>query len=428
MRFVSILSLVTLWLVANPFIARLHADGPHPPADVSLVRFSDADLPRAPDGFSTFRRGRVRWDHPPGGTVAQAVNELAVELPATWSRIERELGQDVDDTLVIRVARSPDEMASLAPSSAPPPAYAVGVAYPASGLILLTLSAPETWALPDLPRVLSHELSHIAFHRAVRERAVPRWLTEGLAIHQARERSFDRLGVLWEAVALGRLLPLSRLSSGFPSRPHEVGVAYAESADFVAWLSARGAAGESRFPDLVRRLGNGRPVEEALSQTWSVGPGQLEQDWRLALSERFTLFPLVVGTGMVWALVSMLVVMAWWRRRHTMRATLRRWGAEEAEQDARALAARHHRQELLERRVAGLATLDTRDVAEPTNRPSPHSTDSTDPQVPLDDVAPIQRASSREASTNGPIPETVTTHSNESVPTVRHEGRTHTLH
>jgi hypothetical protein len=278
--------------------------------------------------------------------------------------------------------------------------------------------------------VLAHELSHIAFHRAVRERTVPRWLTEGLAIHQARERSFDRLGVLWEAVALGRLLPLSQLSSGFPSRPHEVGVAYAESADFVAWLSARGAAGESRFPDLVRRLGNGRPVEEALSQTWSAGPGQLEQDWRLALSERFTLFPLVVGTGMVWALVSMLVVMAWWRRRHTMRATLRRWGAEEAEQDARAMAARHHRQELLERRFANLASLDTRDVADPTNGPSPHSTDSTRERVPPDDVAPLQRAPTREGSTNGQVPAAVSMppRTSEHVPTVRHEGRTHTLH
>ena len=70
---------------------------------------------------------------------------------------------------------------------APPPAYAVGVAYPALGLVLLTLSAPDTWERPDLDRVFIHELAHVATHRAAGGNGVPRWLDEGIAIHVAGE-------------------------------------------------------------------------------------------------------------------------------------------------------------------------------------------------------------------------------------------------
>ena len=61
-------------------------------------------------------------------------------------------------------------MAKLAPTGAPPPAYAVGVAYPALRLILLSMVTPDKWLPPDLDAVYTHELSHVALHEAVGER------------------------------------------------------------------------------------------------------------------------------------------------------------------------------------------------------------------------------------------------------------------
>lgn len=176
------------------------------PSDVSLARFERDALPPLPAGYVTRDDQGVRWDLPEEARAGEIVDQLQDIVRVEWPRIERELGVDIEDDLVIRVARSPDEMRALAPADAPPPAYAVGVAYPASGLVLLTLSAPETWERPDLAHVIVHELSHVALHRAVGGRPVPRWLTEGVAIHQARERSFERTfyNVFTKVFMLGR--------------------------------------------------------------------------------------------------------------------------------------------------------------------------------------------------------------------------------
>lgn len=386
-------SLLTILVLAAPWRAR--ADEREAPSDVSLAAFEPSALPPSPAGFAQRIEGEVRWDYPEA--AAALVDELVIALRTDWPRIERELGADVADALVIRIGRDPEEMSALAPPLAPPPAYAVGVAYPASGLVLLTLSAPETWERPDVPQVLAHELSHVALHRAAGGHPVPRWLTEGLAIHQARERSFERVQTLWDATVRGTLIPLDDLSRSFPSRPHQVSVAYAESADFVEWLRRRGD-GDRQFAELVSRMARGQPFETAVSQTWSAGIGQLEHEWRAGLAERYGALPLLLGTGVIWALIAILVVLAWLRRRRDARATLSEWAIREREADEAAAAPAL----LLRPAPAGPqgATLAREQDA------------SDDDEDDLDDDPPHSDAPRSEPH----------------VPTVVHDGRNHTLH
>ena len=140
------------------------------------------------------------------------------------------------DELVIRVARNPREMRALAPADMPPPDYATGVAYSRWGVILLTMSSPQSWEPPDLEVVLVHELSHVALYRAVAGNDVPRWFNEGVAIHQSEARMLPRMESLLRAAAQRSMLRLSELDDHFPNRPHEVNVAYAQSADVVGFL------------------------------------------------------------------------------------------------------------------------------------------------------------------------------------------------
>src|SRR5690606_2718517 len=119
--------------------------------------------------------GDVVWEyHERTEAIARELIEVHREA---WPRIAEELGGVVDGSLVVRIARSPEEMAALAPIGQPPPPYASGVAYPRRGLVLLTLTAPETWQRPDVDRVLVHELSHVALHRAVNGHPIPRWFS-----------------------------------------------------------------------------------------------------------------------------------------------------------------------------------------------------------------------------------------------------------
>jgi hypothetical protein len=385
------LALLAVLATGGTALAQEPAGAASPP-DVSLAAFDLDALPEAPDGYATRAEGAVRWDYPIA--AASVVDALAAAHRDAWPRIERELGADLDDALRIRIGVDPDGMAALAPDGAPPPAYAVGVAYPASGLVLLTLSAPETWERPDLVQVLAHELSHVALHRAVGGRDVPRWFSEGVAIHQARERSFDRVRTLWEATVRGTLVPIDDLSAAFHSSPRRVGIAYAESADFVDFLVRRTPDGEAKLAEMIGRIARGQSFENSVSQTWSLGIGQLESQWRTALSERFHALPLLVGTGSLWGLIMVLVVLAWWRRRRDARTTLKKWEIEEAAEARQAARARA---------VAELEARNARTAAARAQEADEDAAPRLDVPIPREERDP-------------------------QLPTIEYEGRSHTLH
>ena len=300
------------------------------PTDVAAWQESPADrLPEPPDGFLTERRGPVQWVFPASAT--SLVRDLQSGYQATWREVTAPLGGTIEDTLEIRIGVNPSEMAALAPESAPPPGYAVGVAYPARGLVLLSLTAPETWEFPDLERVLTHELSHIALFRAVRGRSVPRWFVEGLAITQAGENDLTRVRTLWTATLSDQLLPLEALSGAFPSRPYAVNVAYAQSADLVDFLLSQ-KYGARSFRALLKSLREGSRFEDSVLASYHESLPSVERRWRRRLEERFSTLPLIFsGTG-VWLLATLLLVAAYVRRRRRHRSEIARMAEEESAQ------------------------------------------------------------------------------------------------
>lgn len=379
------------------------------PADVHPGR--DLVLPALPESFRTEQRGAVTWSYP-----ARAQTEARALMQAyqtAWPRIVDEFGADIDPTLTVRIAKNPDEMARVAPINAPPPAYASGVAYPDAGFVLLTLATPETWEMPNLEVVFAHELSHIALHRAVDGHPVPRWFTEGVAIQQSGENSFDRTRTLWEANVAGNLIPMRALSRSFPSRPHEVNIAYAQAASFVAFLHDDTDHAD-RVPRLLRELKRGRDFSTATFEAFNRSLGTLEREWRKELNERYTAWPLLLSGSGLWVLTSVLIVLAAMRSRRRKRATLARWGEEEAEVDRIRLEARERQ----------LKRLRDAEAAQAAQQPAPEPVAQLVPAVrvhavrrpvapePPDYLVPMPLAEPREAE----------------VPTVRHEGRDHTLH
>ncbi len=332
------------------------------PSDVGVA----IAIPPAPEGFEETRDGSIVWQFP--GAARGVVDALRETTRADLVRISGDLGA-ADAEVTLRVARDPDEMRACAPPEAPPPAYAVGVAYPGLSLIILTLSAPTTWERPPIDRVLLHEWSHIALYRATAGRPVPLWFNEGLAIHEARERSMDRVRTLWEGTVRDTLIPLDSLSARFPSRPNSVDLAYAESADFVGWLFERGDAGSAEVGRMLERIAGGQGFEESISQTFSAGIGQLEDEWRAELGRRYAALPLLLGSSLAWIIVLVLLVFAYRRRRKDDARTLARWGADEAREEVARIA--QARAELEALRAASDAEVDaeTDDGERPPPRP-----------------------------------------------------------
>jgi hypothetical protein len=308
---------------------------PAEPADVIGETAADAQLPRLPDGFVEKRIGSVLWAY--HGSDAEIARDLQARFGSSYRKIANELGRDIASAITIRIARGPEDMRRLAPIGSPPPAYAVGVAYPSLGLIIISVVSPDSWLPPDLGAIFTHELSHIALHRAVDGRPLPLWFVEGLATYQAGEHRLTRVRTLWEAAVSGDVLPLEAVSRNFPSRPQAVNLAYAQSADLVRHL-LQSSSDPTRLPKLLGAVADGLSFEQAVLTAYHIDLPYLEREWRQSLSERFRVLPLVLTGTALWGGIALLAIVAFVRRRKQHRERLERW-AEEEEASDRALAA-----------------------------------------------------------------------------------------
>jgi hypothetical protein len=288
--------------------------------------------PRVPAGYRHERDGATSWTYPKAAETE--VRELQRQQRVLWPNLGTELGVYLEPELDLRVAVNPEQMQALAPPGRTLPSYASGVAFPAEGIVLLTLTAPESWVRPDMARLLAHELSHVALHRALHGRPVPRWFAEGLAVQQSGEHSFARLRTLWLATLQGNLMPLGELAARFPARHGEVDIAYAQSADLVGFM-LQGEAAASRFRALCRALQNGDTFDAAFAAAYRLPLSDFERQWRLQLTQRLGHWPSILsGLTVVWALAALLLVFGYVQVRRRHRNTLRRWAIEEAPMSA----------------------------------------------------------------------------------------------
>jgi hypothetical protein len=309
--------------------------------------------------------------------------------PTAWRRITEELGASIEPTLDIRVARNPEEMRALVGETTPLPGYADGIAFPESGLVLLTLTDPDTFLRPDLQTVLAHELSHVALHRAVHGASIPRWFSEGVAVQQSEEGSFGRTRTLWEGTLRGNLIAFDRLTKGFPTRREEVDLAYAQSADFVGHMLA-GKDERSRFRSLLMRLRDGTAFPAAVEAAYYVPMTYMEREWRTDLQQRFGRWPMLyLGFTSLWVLAAMVLTVGYLRARARHRSTLERWEADERTMLASAALA-----------------LQPANVVEAPSAPPAGAVQSS-----LDDFFDNRHRSNEPG-----------------VPTIVHDGQSHTLH
>lgn len=146
----------------------------------------------------------------------------------------------------------------------------------------------------EMRALLFHELVHAAF----RERTGgdrPYWLNEGLAELAGRAArgqgglSLDERRTLRAAIEDGRWVPLARLDAGFSGLTDvQARAAYLQSAAAASWLLARTSATERA--ELLRRLGAGEPLDEALRAVVGVDGAGLDAAIRAGILGEFPAF------------------------------------------------------------------------------------------------------------------------------------------
>jgi len=315
--------------VPDPASAAKPAPGLHAPADAPRLSDRALQQPSPPAGFNRYDAGWIHFAYPP--EVRERIQVLIDNAESARTGLMARLGTPVLRHLYVRVARTPGEMATLAPSGAAYPKYAAAVAYPDLDLVLLTLQPLYPNEHHDILEVFIHEMAHVALHDAVRGHPVPLWFNEGFAVFASGESSIVRLQTLWTATLAGTLMPLTRLESAFPRDAQTASIAYAEAADVVRYLVR--TEDRYRFDGLVSRLAKGVDFGTALAGAYGIDLASLESEWRSDLGRRYTFWPVLASTSVLWFGIVGLCFWAIRKRRSRNQAILERWSKEEAEQD-----------------------------------------------------------------------------------------------
>jgi hypothetical protein len=277
----------------------------------------------APAGAKpTFTEGRTEhyafeWTRGLDG-YARALMEKA---EAHHDRIYEELGVTADARRTrVSLFGDEDDMLELAEArhGRAPPRWADGLAYPQSREIYLHVgSGPD-----KLDETFRHEISHIAVGRIAPPGRLPLWFYEGVAIRQSEGISLERAWLLTQAATLGNLLPLDDLARGFPKAGERVGIAYAQSVNFVGHLMSQGD--ERAFGAMLKSVGEGATLDAAVTQAYGKSLASIEGDWRGNLETRWGWVPILFGTTALWGFGGFLLVSAWRRKRRERRQKMAR--------------------------------------------------------------------------------------------------------
>jgi tetratricopeptide (TPR) repeat protein len=132
---------------------------------------------------------------------------------------------------------------------------------------------------------LWHEMSHVFILTATNHR-VPRWFTEGLAVHEESEANFewgDRITPdILVAINGGKLLPVADLDRGFvrPEYPGQVIVSYYQAGRICDYIQSRWGA--DKLLDMVHSFAQIRTTPDVIQENLGISADEFDKqfmDW-----------------------------------------------------------------------------------------------------------------------------------------------------
>jgi cellulose synthase operon protein C len=137
---------------------------------------------------------------------------------------------------------------------------------------------------------LWHEMSHVYILSATNGR-VPRWFTEGLAVHEETQASpewGDRVSPeILVAIRDKKLLPVSKLDRGFifPEYPAQVVVSYFEAGSICDYIGSHW--GEGKLLDIVHSYAQRKTTLDVIQADLGVSPETFDKQYLDWLNQRY---------------------------------------------------------------------------------------------------------------------------------------------
>jgi cellulose synthase operon protein C len=129
---------------------------------------------------------------------------------------------------------------------------------------------------------LWHEMSHVFVITMTNDR-VPRWFTEGLAVHEEGERSAEWRNRVTPEVLVAirdkKLLPVAKLDRGFvyPEYPSQVIVSYFQAGSICDFVKEKW--GEAKLLDMVRSYAKLMTTAEVIQQDLGLAPEDFDKEY-----------------------------------------------------------------------------------------------------------------------------------------------------
>lgn len=137
---------------------------------------------------------------------------------------------------------------------------------------------------------LWHEMSHVYILTATNHR-VPRWFTEGLAVHEEGERSPDWRDRITPEVLIAirdkKLLPVARLDRGFvyPEYPSQVVVSYFQAGSICDFVKEKW--GEGKLLDMVHAYAASQTTPQVVQQVLALPPEEFDKQYLAWIDQKY---------------------------------------------------------------------------------------------------------------------------------------------
>jgi len=289
--------------------------------------------PELPEGWISVRGLQVTVHADPRDRAT--AQRLQQHADAESPRLADALGVPAGPRMVIVLSPDQEHFMELQPHA--PPSWADGTAWPSTGHIYLRAPRSRRGDAAPLIQVLEHELVHIILGRAFAAGStpeeplrVPAWLQEGAAQVLAKEVGPEVTRRIASGSFGSGLLSLEELHRGFPDNAVRARLAYAQSADFVAWM--RTEHGEEAFRAFVRASARGTPLGAALRGATGQSLDQLDRAWRARLAQSPLWFVPLVSDTMLFGFAGLMLIFG---GRGVLRRRRERLAAMEVEEAAR---------------------------------------------------------------------------------------------
>jgi tetratricopeptide (TPR) repeat protein len=135
---------------------------------------------------------------------------------------------------------------------------------------------------------LWHEMSHVYVIAMTNDR-VPRWFTEGLAVHEETAASpdwGDRVTPeILAAIRDKKLLPIAEIDRGFvhPTYPAQVIVSYFQAGKICDYIGERW--GEQKLLDMIHEFAKNRPTVDVIREQLQMEPEAFDKDFMAVIDK-----------------------------------------------------------------------------------------------------------------------------------------------